>query len=165
MRRHLLILVLVAVATACGSPDVIGGGGDPAPTTSIDPDQPVGSDGDEPVVEPGPVGSIPEPRPPIEGSVDGEVWVTGADVRVMESFPVQIVLDVTGDKPTPCHEIFWTVEDDGEVIEIEMISQVATEQNCAQVIDPFTIAVPLGSWTEETREIRLNGEVVGSFET
>ena len=59
------------------------------------------------------------------------------------------MLDVTGDKPTPCHEIFWTVEDDGEVIEIEMISQVATEQNCAQVIEPFTIAVPLGSWTRE----------------
>ena len=160
-----MIFALVMVATACGSPDVIGGGGDPAPTTSIDPDQPVDNDGDQPIAEPGPVGSIPEPRPPIEGSVDGEVWVTGADVRVMESFPVQIMLDVTGDKPTPCHEIFWTVEDDGEVIEIEMISQVATEQSCAQVIEPFTIAVPLGSWNEETREIRLNGEAVGSFET
>ena len=160
-----MILALVVLGTACGSPDVIGGGGVPAPTTSIDPDQPVDSDGDQPIAEPGPVGSIPEPRPPIQGSVDGEVWVTGADVRVMESFPVQIMLDVTGDKPTPCHEIFWTVEDDGEVIEIEMISQVATEQSCAQVIEPFTIAVPLGSWTEETREIRLNGEVVGSFET
>ena len=100
------------------------------------------------------VGSIPEPRPPIDGSVDGEVWVTGADVRIMESFPVQIMLDVTGEKPTPCHEIFWTVEDDGEVIDIEMISQVAAEQTCAQVIEPFTIAVPLGSWTEESREIR-----------
>jgi hypothetical protein len=165
MRRHLAILVLVGVAAACGAPDVIGSGGDPAPTTTIDLDQPVDSDGDEPIAEPGPVGSIPEPRPPIDGSVDGEVWVTGADVRVMESFPVQIMLDVTGDKPTPCHEIFWTVEDDGEVIEIEMISQVANEQNCAQVIEPFTIAVPLGSWTEESREIRLNGEVVGSFET
>ena len=165
MRRHFVILALVAVAVACGSPDVIGAGGDPGPTTTIDPDQPVDSDGDEPIVEPGPVGSIPEPRPPIEGSVDGEVWVTGADVRIMESFPVQIMLDVTGDKPTPCHEIFWTVEDDGEEIEIEMISQVAAEQNCAQVIEPFTIAVPLGSWTSESREIRLNGEVVGSFET
>ena len=160
-----MILALVAVVAACGSPDVIGGGNNPAPTTSIDPDRPVDSDGDEPIAEPGPVGSIPEPRPPIDGSVDGEVWVTGTDVRIMESFPVQVMLDVTGDKPTPCHEIFWTVEDDGEVIEIEMISQVATEQSCAQVIEPFTIAVPLGSWTEETREIRLNGEVVGSFET
>jgi hypothetical protein len=165
MKRQLMVLVLAAVAVAaCGSPDVIGDGGDPAPTTSINPDQP-GDSGDEPIVEPGPVGSIPEPRPPIEGSVDGEVWVSGADVRIMESFPVQIVLDVTGEKPTPCHEIFWTVEDDGEVISIEMISQVASDQVCTEVIEPFTIAVPLGSWAEESREIQLNGEVVGSFET
>ena len=164
MRRLVVFLVLAALATACGAPDVIGGGGDPASTTSIDPDQPDDS-GDEPIVEPGPVGSIPEPRPPIEGSVDGEVTVTGADVRIMESFPVQVALDVTGEKPTPCHEIFWTVEDDGDVIEIEMISQVASEQVCAEVIEPFTIAVPLGSWAGESREIQLNGEIVGSFET
>ena len=164
MKKLLLIVGLAVVVTACGSPDVIGGGGDPAPTTSIDPDQPVDS-GDEPIVEPGPVGAIPEPWPPIEGSVDGDVTVTVADVRVMESFPVQIVLDVTGEKPTPCHEIFWTVEDDGEVIAIEMISQVAAEQTCAQVIEPFTIVVPLGSWTEESRDIELNGEIVGSFDT
>jgi hypothetical protein len=164
MRRLLVVLVLAGVAVACGSPDVIGGGGDPAPTTSIDPDQPVDSGGDEPIAEPGPAGSIPEPRPPVEGSVDGEVSVTSADVRIMESFPVQVALDVTGEKPTPCHEIFWTVGDDGEVIAIEMISQVAAEQVCAEVIEPFTIAVPLGSWTGESREIQLNGEVVGSFE-
>jgi hypothetical protein len=164
MRRQVVILALAAIIAACGSPDVIGGGGDP-PTTSTDADQPVDSGGDEPIVDPGEVGSIPEPRPPIDGSVDGEVWVTGADVRIMESFPVQIMLDVTGEKPTPCHEIFWTVEDDGEVIAIEMLSQVAAEQTCAQVIEPFTIAVPLGSWTEESREIELNGEIVGSFET
>jgi hypothetical protein len=165
MKRLLLTVGLAVVIAACGSPDVIGGGGDPGPTTTVDPDQPVDSGGDEPIVEPGEVGSIPVPRPPIDGSVDGEVWVTGAEVRIMESFPVQIMLDVTGDKPTPCHEIFWTVEDDGEVIAIEMISQVAAEQTCAQVIEPFTIAVPLGSWAEESREIELNGEVVGSFET
>jgi len=165
MRRHLVILALAAVAVACASPEVIGDGGDAAPTTSIDPDQPVDSGGDEPIVEPGEVGSIPEPRPPIDGNVDGEAWVTGADVRIMESFPVQIMLDVTGEKPTPCHEIFWTVDDDGEVIEIEMISQVAAEHVCAEVVEPFTIAVPLGSWAGESREIELNGEIVGSFET
>jgi len=165
MKRLVVVLAFAAVATACGSPDVTGGGGDPAPTTSIDPDQPVDSGSDEPIVEPGPVGSIPEPRPPIEGSVDGEVTVTGADVRIMESFPVQIMLDVTGEKPTPCHEIFWTVEDDGYVIAIEMISQVGSDQVCVEVIEPFTIAVPLGSWAEESREIQLNGEIVGSFET
>jgi hypothetical protein len=91
--------------------------------------------------------------------------VTGTDLRIMESFPIQVMLDVTGEKPTPCHEIFWTVDDDGEVIYVDMISQVAAEATCAQVVEPFTIAVPLGAWSGEAREIQLNGEIVGSFES
>ena len=163
MRKHILLLALIVV-TACGVPDGVGGTGGSAPTTSIDPDQPV-DNGDEPIAEPGPVGSVPMPRPPIDGNVDGEVWVTEADLRIMESFPIQVMLDVSGEKPTPCHEIFWTVEDTGEVLKIEMISQVASGEMCAQVIEPFTIAVPLGSWADEDREVQLNGEVVGSFDS
>jgi hypothetical protein len=83
----------------------------------------------------------------------------------MESFPIQVMLDVTGDKPTPCHEVFWTVEDTGEAIEIDMISQIALGQQCAQVIEQFIIAVPLGSWAEESRDVYLNGELVGSFDS
>ncbi|MDP9143431.1 MAG: hypothetical protein M3N43_01830 [Actinomycetota bacterium] len=165
MRKNFLVLALILVVTACGEPGVIGGTDQPSTTTTIDPDQPVDSDGDEPIAEPGPVGSIPEPRPPIDGSVDGEVWVTSADLRIMESFPIQVMLDVEGEKPTPCHEIFWTVEDTGEAIEIDMISQVAGDQACAQVIEDFIIAVPLGSWAEETRDVYLNGQQVGSFES
>jgi hypothetical protein len=168
MRRLFLVLGLVLIV-ACGDPGAVGDGGTPttlAPTSTSNPDQPVDdSGGDQPIVEPGPPGSIPEPRPPIDGNTDGEVWITTADLRIMESFPIQVALDVSGDKPTPCHEIFWTVEDDGEVIAIDMISQVASDQTCAQVIEPFTIVVPLGSWAEEAREVSLNGEVVGSFES
>ena len=160
MRKQLLILALVLVA-ACGEPNDVGGTQPPLTTTTVSPDQPVDSNGDEP----GPVGSIPMPRPPIDGNEDGEVSITGADLRIMESFPIQVMLDVNGEKPTPCHEIFWTVEDTGEVIEIEMISQVASDQECAQVIEPFTIAVPLGSWAGESRAVELNGELVGSFES
>jgi hypothetical protein len=165
MRKHFLVLALILVVSACGEPGVVGGTDQPSTTTTFDPDQPVDSDGDEPIAEPGPVGSVPEPRPPIDGSVDGEVWVTSTDLRIMESFPIQVMLDVEGEKPTPCHEIFWTVEDTGEAIEIDMISQVASDQSCTQVIEEFIIAVPLGSWADETRDVYLNGEQVGSFES
>jgi hypothetical protein len=33
------------------------------------------------------------------------------------------------------------------------------------VIEEFIIAVPLGSWAEEARDVFLNGEQVGSFES
>jgi hypothetical protein len=166
MRRTFAVGIAVLI-TACG---VGGGSGDDLSRTTstistTNPDQPVDSGGDEPIVEPGPPGSIPEPRPPIDGNVNGEVFITSADLRIMESFPIQVALDVSGDKPTPCHEIFWTVEDDGEVIAIDMISQVAQDQVCTQVLEPFSIVVPLGSWAEASREVTLNGEIVGSFES
>lgn len=164
MRRLLVILAVGMALAACGGLD--GAGGEESDTTTTtNSDQPVDSGGDQPIDEPGTVGSVPEPRAPIEGNVDGEVTIASADLRVMESFPIQVMLDVTGDKPTPCHEIFWTANDDGDVIEIEMISQIASDQQCAQVIEPFTIAVPLGSWADESRQVQLNGEVVGSFDS
>jgi hypothetical protein len=46
-----------------------------------------------------------------------------------------------------------------------MISQVNSDQSCTQVIEPFMISVPLGSWAEESREVFLNGESVGSFDS
>jgi len=168
MRRLILFLIVTVLTLAAGGgSDGVGAGGDPgATTTTIDPDQPVDSgDGDEPIVEPGPPGSVPEPRPPLEDGIDDAVLVTGTDLRIMESYPIQVILQVDGEKPTPCHEIFWSVDDDGEVIYIDMISQVAPEAICAQVVEPFSIAVPLGSWAGESREIRLNGEGVGSFDS
>ena len=57
------------------------------------------------------------------------------------------------------------MDDTAEAIEIEMISQIASDQSCAQVIEQFVIAAPLGSWADETRDVDLNGELVGSFES
>jgi hypothetical protein len=164
MRKPILLLATIVALVACGVPQQPGAGNGGTTTTTVDPDQPVDSGDDEPISDPAPVGSVPEPRLPIDGNIDGEVWVSSADLRVMESFPIQVMLDVTGDKPTPCHEIFWTADDVGEAIEIEMISQVASDQACAQVVEQFSVAVPLGSWADEGREVYLNGELVGSFQ-
>jgi hypothetical protein len=159
MRRLTFLLVIALAVTACGLVGTPGGD----TTTTMGSEDP--GDGDEPIAEPGEPGVIPEPRPPIPGNVDGPVMISSASLRIMESFPIQVALDVEGDKPTPCHEIFWTVDDTGETIEIEMISQTASDQACAQVIEPFIIAVPLGSWQGESRDVTLNGEPVGSFDS
>jgi hypothetical protein len=168
MRRIIPFVVVLTMLAACGGAE-LGSDGDGSTTsttpTTVSPDEPVDSGGDEPIAEPGPVGSIPEPRPPIDGNISGEVSITSADLLILESYPIQVNLQVEGEKPTPCHEIFWTVEDTGERIEITMISQVNSDQSCAQVIEPFMISVPLGSWAEESREVFLNGESVGSFDS
>jgi hypothetical protein len=168
MRRLLSTVILVTLIAACGGAD-LGAGGETTTTsalpTTVSPDEPVDSGGDEPITDPLPPGEVPNPRPPIDGSIDGEVWITGTDLLIMESFPIQVSLQVEGEKPTPCHEVFWTAEDTGEAIEITMISQVNADQSCTQVIEPFMISVPLGSWAEESREVILNGENVGSFDS
>ena len=166
MRRIIPVLVALTLVAACGGAELGAGGVSSTTSSTISPDEPVDSGGsDQPIAEPGPVGSIPEPRPPIDGSVNGDVTITRADLLIMESYPIQVSLQVEGEKPTPCHEIFWTVEDDGDTIEITMISQVNADQSCAQVIAPFAIAVPLGRWAEESRDVVLNGESVGSFDS
>ncbi len=166
MTKLIALIVVLLMVAACGDPGQAGAPQDPVTTTTSSPDDPVDSgDGDEPIAEPGPVGSIPEPRPPIEGNLDGEVVVSSADLLILESFPIQVNLQVAGEKPTPCHEIFWTVDDDGDRIDIGMISQIASDQVCAQVIEEFSIVVPLGSWAEESRDVYLNDEMVGSFDS
>lgn len=166
MTKLLAMIVMLVMIAACGDSGPTGAPQEPGTTSTSSPDDPVDSgDGDEPIAEPGPVGSIPEPRPPIDGNLDGEVTVSSADLLILESFPIQVNLQVAGEKPTPCHEIFWTVDDDGERIDIDMISQIASDQVCAQVIEEFSIAVPLGSWADESRDVYLNDEMVGSFDS
>jgi hypothetical protein len=168
MRRTLAIALLATLLAACG-----GGGADPGaettttlpPTTTLDPEEPVDSGGDEPITDPLPPGEIPDPRPPIPGNIDGAVTISNADLLIMESFPIQVSLRVDGEKPSPCHEVFWTAEDTGETIEVVMISQVNPDQSCAQVIEPFSISVPLGSWADESRDVMLNDVEVGSFDS
>lgn len=167
MRRTITIALTVSMLAACGGGT--GSGAEPTttvpPATTVDSDEPVDSGGDEPITDPLPTGEVPNPRPPIPGSVDGDVTITGTDLLIMESFPIQVSLQVEGEKPTPCHEVFWTAEDTGEAIEIVMISQANADQSCAQVLEPFAISVPLGSWADETRAVILNGEDVGSFDS
>jgi hypothetical protein len=167
MRRTTAIALLMVLLAACGGGE--GSGGDPTttlpPATTTDPEQPVDSGGDEPITDPLPPGEVPNPRPPIAGSIDGEVTISSADLLIMESFPIQVSLQVEGEKPSPCHEVFWTAEDTGEAIEIDMISQVSSDQSCAQVIEPFAISVPLGSWADESRDVILNDVEVGSFDS
>ena len=167
MRRTLAIALLMSLLAACGGG--AGSSGDTTTTlpttTTVGPDEPVDSGGDEPITDPLPPGEVPNPRPPIPGSVDGEVTITATDLLIMESFPIQVSLRVEGEKPSPCHEVFWTAEDTDEAIEIVMISQVNSDQTCAQVIEPFSISVPLGSWADESRTVILNDVEVGSFDS
>jgi hypothetical protein len=91
------------------------------------------------------------------------VFVDSTDMLLRESFPVQVVLKVAGNLPTPCHEPVWEVEDDGTTISVILGSLADPDVVCIQVLEPFEVFITLGAFESGAREVVLNGEKVGEF--
>ncbi|HHU10794.1 MAG TPA: hypothetical protein GXZ60_12400 [Intrasporangiaceae bacterium] len=100
----------------------------------------------------------PTDDPTTHGSEDGLLADTRGDdtffldtasVHVAESDPVQLFLEVSGHAPTPCHRVAYTVSTesaDNGTDEIKVVlTTVATDGMCAQVLQPHQFTVPLGT--------------------
>jgi uncharacterized protein YdeI (BOF family) len=98
------------------------------------------------------------------GGIEGPVFVESTEILYLESFPVQVRLVVQGSLPTPCHQAQWTVEDTAGAIEVSLWSVVALGQDCAQVLEPFEVSIPLGSFESSTGAVVLNGDEVGRLD-
>ncbi|MCW5877000.1 MAG: hypothetical protein KIS85_08990 [Anaerolineales bacterium] len=113
-----------------------------------------------PTPDPGPVCCAPEPS-------GGAVFVDRADLLVMESFPVQVALMVSGNLPTPCHTLHYEVaEADAENrIRVMMWSEADPAAMCAQVLQPFeeSVRISMEGAGDGTYSVWLNGELVGEF--
>ena len=88
-------------------------------------------------------------------------YVDSTAIRYLESWPVQVVLSVSGATPTPCHEPAWAVSDDGAVIDVRLWSEADPGVICATVLQPTEVNIALGDHTDATRDVVLNGEPVG----
>ncbi len=156
MFRTLLISILaIALLSACAAP------------LEPSPDDPVPSPPDNgypaPVDEPLQF----EPRDSDVELERGEVYLDSADVLVMESFPVQIMLSLTGNTPTPCHQvrILANPPDVDNNIQIEVYSVFDPAQVCIQVLQPFVANLNLGSFPTGSYTVLVNGEQIGEFES
>jgi hypothetical protein len=137
MRTIRSFLIVAMLLIACGSP-----GDDPVDTNTTPSSTVTG-------------GTIPANAVP--------VFIDTTDILLMESFPVQVALRVTGNLPTPCHEPVWEVDDDGSTISVTLRSVADPDVACVQVLAPFELSIPLGSFESGAREVTLNGENVGDF--
>ena len=91
----------------------------------------------------------------------GPVYIDATEIRYLESFPVQVGLVVRGALPTPCHDTVWEVEDRRDAIQVGLWSEADPELACAQVLEPFEVSIPLGSFASSESLVSLNGEGVG----
>jgi hypothetical protein len=106
------------------------------------------------------------PRPEDANLQRGNAFVEEAGVAVMESFPVQIMLHVSGNLPDPCHELRIAVSepDDQNNIAIDVYSVVDPSLICIQVIKPFSASMNLGSYPSGHYTVTVNGEAAGEFD-
>ncbi|MFO7944416.1 MAG: hypothetical protein R6U51_09000 [Anaerolineales bacterium] len=156
-----LVISVTVLSTACGM--------DSAPSTTDVPPDTQSSTAVSPSHDQATEDSE-EGRPfaPQAGDQDlerGDVQLEKIDLLIMESWPVQISLQVEGNLPTPCHQLRAKISEKGDDqrVDIEIYSLTDPEQMCAQVLEPFEVNIPLGSFKDEGISFWVNGEKVGEY--
>jgi hypothetical protein len=158
MKKRLILLFLTALVSACSPAD--------APITNLP-----ATDTESPVSSKTPDQGISEmPFNPLPGDIKlqrGNVFISESGLVLRESFPVQVVLGLSGELPTPCHQLRVHIEppDAENKILIEAYTVVNPEINCIQVLKPFTEMVELGTFPGGQYTVWVNGEQVGEFDT
>ena len=141
-KRLVPYLVLAIIAAACASTPPV------STETSIPP-------------------GVPTMTVPPRDFEKGPVYISSSELLIMESFPVQISLHITGDLPTPCHRFQAEVAkpDAQNRIEVTVYSLANPELMCVQVLQPFEESVPISmdGAVDGTYSVWLNGEKVGEF--
>ena len=125
---------------------------------------------DEPVTNetamPQPSEPIPTPSPVDSNPVRGNAYLDSAELLTLESFPLQFTLVLKGNLPTPCHQLRVSVStpDGNNKILVEVYSLSSPDAICAQVLQPFSQNIPLGSFPSGHYTLWVNGEQVAEFE-
>ena len=101
------------------------------------------------------------------GMMRGPVFIDKTELLLLESFPVQIELVIRGALPTPCASLEWLVEapDDQGRIQVEAFSLQDPAIDCIQVLQETEERLAIGSYSEGSYSVWLNGELVGEFES
>jgi hypothetical protein len=106
-----------------------------------------------------------DPIPGEENMTRGAVTINESELLILESYPLQIVLELEGELPTPCHNLRAKASepDAQNRIQVELYSLSEPDVVCIQVLQPFKTSINLGSFPDGTYTVWVNGEQVGEF--
>lgn len=106
------------------------------------------------------------PQPGDDALRRGPAFVEATDMLVLESFPLQFQLSLSGNLPTPCHELRIVVNepDANNNIAADVYSVVDPDMICMQVLRGFQASVNLGSFPSGHYTVTVNGEAAGEFD-
>lgn len=106
------------------------------------------------------------PKPEDEKMMRNNVYLDSTDLLTLESYPLQFMLTISGNLPTPCHQLrVMTNPPDAENrIHIEVYSVTNPDAMCAEVLQPFNVNISLGSFPEGEYTLWINGELAAEFQ-
>lgn len=95
-----------------------------------------------------------------------EVYLDTSDVLTLESFPLQFMLHLAGNLPTPCNALRVVAypPDAENKINVDVYSLSDPDRMCTQVLQPFDVNIPLGSFPEGKYSIWVNGEMIAEIQ-
>lgn len=113
-----------------------------------------------------PAGHDIAPKPSDVGLLRGEVYLDSTDLLTMESYPLQFMLVLGGNLPTPCHRLRAVVSppDAENRINVEVYSVANPDEICIQALEGFDANIPLGSFPAGSYTLWVNGEMVAEFQ-
>lgn len=173
MRPQILLVVSLFLLTSCVNNQV------PHVTGSDKPTTPTAA----------PITELPATTSPVEGTqipdvektpagmflpVDGDknlshstAQVESTDLFVLETYPIQVRVQIQGYLPTPCHKLRIVVNppDAENRIYIDVYSVVNPDSMCIQMIESYDTIVDLGSFPTGHYTVYVNESLIGEFDS
>ncbi|HSB66012.1 MAG TPA: hypothetical protein VLD65_05490, partial [Anaerolineales bacterium] len=110
-----------------------------------------------------------EPQPGDANLKRDQIFLEMASSQLVVIFgtPVQAEAILIGTLPDPCHSlrVALTPSDASKMISLEVYSIVEPGKICVTVLSPFTATIPLGSFISGDYTVKVNGELLGNFNT
>ncbi len=97
----------------------------------------------------------------------GNIFIDEAGLMAVEGQPGTAVLTVSGNLPTPCHNLRAQVNppDANNIVAVEVYSVVDANMMCTQVLKPFSMEVArIGGLPAGNYSVTVNGEEVGKVD-
>jgi len=107
------------------------------------------------------------PNPGDASLLRGEVYLDSVDLLTLESFPLQFTLILKGSLPTPCHKLRIAISppDAENKILVDIYSLTNPDEICVQMLEPFEVNFPLGSFPSGTYSLWVNGEMAAEIQS
>jgi hypothetical protein len=162
MKPPILVIVAALLAAACSPALTPSDSPTPLPDTAVI--SPVTHNSTFPET---PVMPSYSPKPGDIKLERANVFISESGIVLRESFPVQVVLGLKGELPTPCHQLRVIVDppDAENNLHVEAYTVVSPEIICIQVVKPFTETIELGTFPTGHYTVWINGTRVGEFDT